>query len=227
MGVGLADVVVSYASEDRASVGYIVSMLQSAGFDVWWDKKLEAGSSYDTAIVQQIRDAKCVAVVWTKAAIASDWVRGEASMAIEQNKFVPVRLDAATLLPPFSMKHTIDLQTWLGHPLHPEWWDVVGAVRGKVDPTRRTAIAATDYECRAISSLGHHVHKLKAKDTTGRWAYYFILVPPHREPVFLKAIEGNGTIDMEKYGMVIASSYGETPSEAVKNFLQEKYGFRT
>lgn len=78
---------------------------------------------------------------------------------------------------------------------------------------------------RHISQNGHNIHKLKAKDTTGRWAYYFVLVPPHREAEFLKAIEGDGTIDLEDYGTVIASSYGETPSDEIRQYLKDKYGF--
>ena len=76
-----------------------------------------------------------------------------------------------------------------------------------------------------IGKKGHLIHKLKAKDTTGRWAYYFVLVEAPRETAFLKAIEGDGTIDLEDYGKVIASCYGETPTDEVKKFLKDKYGF--
>lgn len=81
------------------------------------------------------------------------------------------------------------------------------------------------YTDKLIARSGHLVHKLKAKDTTGRWAYYFVLVQPAKEPFFLKAIEGDGTIDLEDYGRVIASCYGEEPTQEVKDFLKEKYGF--
>lgn len=78
---------------------------------------------------------------------------------------------------------------------------------------------------REIARRGHLVHKLKAKDSTGRWAYYFVLVEPLRAPAFMKAIEGNGMIDLEDYGEVIASNYGEEPSEQVREMLKERYGF--
>lgn len=76
-----------------------------------------------------------------------------------------------------------------------------------------------------IAKRSHLIHKLKAKDTTGRWAYYFVYVPSYRERLFLKAIEGDGTIDLENYGKVIGSCYGEEPSEFLKNELREKYRF--
>lgn len=76
-----------------------------------------------------------------------------------------------------------------------------------------------------IAKKGHLIHKLKAKDTTGRWAYYFVLVEAPREAAFLKAIDGDGTLDLEDFGKVVASCYGEEPSQEVKDYLKEKYGF--
>ncbi len=76
-----------------------------------------------------------------------------------------------------------------------------------------------------IAKKGHLVHKLKAKDSTGRWAYYFVLVEPVREQAFLAALKSEETIDLEDFGKVIASCYGEEPNDQVKTFLKEKYGF--
>ena len=76
-----------------------------------------------------------------------------------------------------------------------------------------------------VARRGHCIHKLKAKDTTGRWAYYFVLVEPDLEASFLTAIEGDGTLDLESFGRVVASSYGETPTEEVKRYLKEAYNF--
>lgn len=76
-----------------------------------------------------------------------------------------------------------------------------------------------------ISKNPHLVHKLKAKDATGRWAYYFVFVPSAKERIFLKAIEGDGAINLEEYGTVIGSCYGTAPDNQLKKLLKEKYGF--
>ncbi|GAB6139806.1 hypothetical protein JCM14076_05350 [Methylosoma difficile] len=76
-----------------------------------------------------------------------------------------------------------------------------------------------------IAKRGNLIHKLKAKDTTGRWAYYFVLVMVNMEQEFLKAIEGDGTLDLEDYGRVVASCYGEKPSDEIKLYLKDKFGF--
>lgn len=76
-----------------------------------------------------------------------------------------------------------------------------------------------------IAKKGHLIHKLKAKDSTGRWAYYFVLVEPMHEKAFLAALESNQSIDLEEFGKVVASNYGEEPSEEIRTMLKEKYGF--
>ncbi|TAE82146.1 MAG: hypothetical protein EAZ74_04260 [Alphaproteobacteria bacterium] len=76
-----------------------------------------------------------------------------------------------------------------------------------------------------IAKKGHLIHKLKAKDSTGRWAYYFVLVEQTREQAFLAALESNQSIDLLDYGKVVASNYGEEPSDEVKAMLKEKYNF--
>jgi hypothetical protein len=89
------------------------------------------------------------------------------------------------------------------------------------EPDARSKSAVNRY----VRSQAHHIHKLKAKDSTGRWAYYFVLIPPVRERGFLKAIDGPGMLDLEDWGRVIASCYGEEPTEEVLQFLREEYGF--
>jgi hypothetical protein len=76
-----------------------------------------------------------------------------------------------------------------------------------------------------IAKKGHLIHKLKAKDSTGRWAYYFVLIEPSKEKSFMAALDSTESIDLEDFGKVIASNYGEEPSEEVKKMLKERYGF--
>lgn len=81
-------------------------------------------------------------------------------------------------------------------------------------------------ENRYVAERGHLIHKLKAKDATDRWAYYFVLVPPENEAAFMSAIHsGTGTIDLERFGRVVASCYGETPSDEIRYYLKGRYGF--
>jgi len=76
-----------------------------------------------------------------------------------------------------------------------------------------------------VAKKGHLIHKLKAKDSTGRWAYYFVLVEPPKEQSFLAALKSEETIDLEDFGKVVASNYGEEPNDEIKTMLKERYGF--
>jgi len=76
-----------------------------------------------------------------------------------------------------------------------------------------------------IANNGHNVHKLKAKDSTGRWAYYFVLIKSEKEEEFMVALDSTENIDLEDYGQVIVSNYGEQPSDNIRDFLKKKYNF--
>lgn len=76
-----------------------------------------------------------------------------------------------------------------------------------------------------IAERGDWVHKLKARDSTGRWAYYFVMVNPFREKSFLDALKSQEIINLEDFGSVIASCYGECPNDKVKKELSDRFGF--
>ncbi|NEP02518.1 MAG: hypothetical protein F6K58_28490 [Symploca sp. SIO2E9] len=85
--------------------------------------------------------------------------------------------------------------------------------------------SSSNNEDKFFAQRGHLIHKLKAKDSTGKWAYYFVYVEPHKEQEFLKALNSDQSIDLEDYGKVVGSCYGEEPDDNLKALLKEKYGF--
>lgn len=95
----------------------------------------------------------------------------------------------------------------------------LGAWIGETAKTLRGRLADI-----SVARQGHLIHNLKAKDSTDRWVYYFVLVAAQREAEFMAAIEGDGTIDLEDYGKVVASCYGEEPSSELRD-LKDRYGF--
>ncbi len=61
----MADIFLSYASEDRERVIPLVEALQADGFSVWWDRTIQAGNTYDREIEAAIGEAACMVVVWS------------------------------------------------------------------------------------------------------------------------------------------------------------------
>jgi adenylate cyclase len=110
----LADIFVSYASEDRDKVVPIVAQLESSGFSVWWDKNLRGGSVFSKEIEAEVQKAKAVLVIWTEHSIESQWVADEVELGRTAGKLVPIALDGT--IPPIGFRQiqTIDFAGWTG-----------------------------------------------------------------------------------------------------------------
>ena len=51
------------------------------------------------------------------------------------------------------------------------------------------------------------------------------MVNPEKESQFFESIDGIGIIDLEDFGILIASSYGEKLDDDLKRFFRERYNF--
>ena len=66
----MADIFVSYASDDRDRVRPLIERLESQGWTIWWDRDLVVGPSFDEKIEEAIDAASVVVVVWSNASVA-------------------------------------------------------------------------------------------------------------------------------------------------------------
>jgi hypothetical protein len=111
----MADIFISYASVDRPFARRLADALRACGWSVWWDYgNLRGGQHFHRTIEEAIHDARVVIAVWSKASVESRWVRDEATLALEEDKLVPLRIDIARLPLGFGSIHTIDLLSWTG-----------------------------------------------------------------------------------------------------------------
>ena len=104
----MTDVFVSYASEDRERVRELVQDLERAGWNVWWDREIGAGTAFEREIEKVIDQSRCVLVVWSAAALESDWVRNEAAEGLRREVLVPVVLDGVR--PPLAFRHLHNIE---------------------------------------------------------------------------------------------------------------------
>lgn len=114
----MADVFISYASEDRDRAAKLASALGERGWSVWWDRKIVAGQAFDQAIERELDNAKSVVVLWSIHSVASEWVKNEASAASERGVLVPALIDSVKLPLEFRRKQTADLIGWDGDVVH-------------------------------------------------------------------------------------------------------------
>jgi hypothetical protein len=110
----MADIFISYASEDRNRVRPLAEALMSRGFNVWWDRSLAAGQDYTAIIEKELKVAKAVIVVWTRSSSASTFVRDEAGRARDEGRLVPVMLDRVDIPLGFGAFQAEDFTNWNG-----------------------------------------------------------------------------------------------------------------
>ena len=104
-----APIFISYAHEDRSQAEQFAARFSASGWPVWWDRQITGGSHFDKATEEAIAAAKVVVVLWSRASVASHWVRAEAAWALAKDKLLPVKIDDVD--PPLQFFHvqTIDL----------------------------------------------------------------------------------------------------------------------
>jgi hypothetical protein len=117
-GQSMTDVFISYASEDRKQALALANALGACGWSIWWDRKIIAGQTFDQAIERELEMARSVVVLWSKASIASEWVKNEAAAAAERGVLIPALIENVRLPLEFRRKQTADLIGWDGSRSH-------------------------------------------------------------------------------------------------------------
>ena len=115
-GLWVSDVFVSYKAEDRARVAPLVEALEADGLHVWWDTQIAAGSEWRRDIEEQLDEARCVIVVWSKRSVGPGgrFVRDEANRAQHQGTYLPIRIDEVEPPLGFGELHAISIKGWKG-----------------------------------------------------------------------------------------------------------------
>lgn len=110
----MANVFVSYARSDADRVVVLVSALEAHGLSVWWDRSLEQSVDFGSVIDQEIDESGSVIVCWSEAAVRSKWVRGEASRADHQGKYVGAMFQNCLAPTPFNALNNAAMHEWGG-----------------------------------------------------------------------------------------------------------------
>ena len=107
-------VFVSYARENATAAARLSAVLNESGIDVFRDRRILVGDDHRQVIVQKLRSAACVVVLWSRRSATSDWVYYEARIASDRGILIEARLDAVDPPPPFGAKNVADLRGWKG-----------------------------------------------------------------------------------------------------------------
>jgi tetratricopeptide (TPR) repeat protein len=112
LAADMADIFISYSSQHcdlTCELATAIDQHFGAG-SVWWDQTgLRAGDRFSPEITRALDAARAVVVVWTQAAVASDWVYAEAVRAANRRTVVTIHADDLdlNLIPlPFNVFHS-------------------------------------------------------------------------------------------------------------------------
>ena len=156
----VADLFVSYKSEDRARVKPLVDALVADGLSVWWDAQIEGGAGWRQRIEQELTTAACVLVAWTKrsAGPEGEFVHDEATRAKRRGVYLPVLLEKVELPLGFGEKQALPLTGWKGDRADPRYQAVLAAARAVVSgapvPGAGTVAAGPSLGRRAVIGGG-------------------------------------------------------------------------
>ena len=137
----MADIFISYSNNDKSKVEAIATILTNNKWSVWWDKDIPPGKTFDTVIEEELNKALCVIVIWTQSSVNSEWVKNEASDAVQRKILVPVMLDEVKIPLAFRRVEAARLLNWNGDPNHPELTVLLNAVSGILNQGERKQIA--------------------------------------------------------------------------------------
>ncbi len=144
----MADIFLSYASEDRARVSGLVDALRRQGWSVWWDREIVPGSPFEKVIEQAIGEAQCVVVVWSRHSVQSDWVQTEALDGLERALLVPIMIDDVRLPLAFKRAQAVQLMGWPARVDRSEFDRFLAAVAKQLGEGARARVpdVPTDHE---------------------------------------------------------------------------------
>jgi hypothetical protein len=106
----MANIFISYADEDAASVRELAYALSSAGYKVWRDNAFRRSDHYQIEMIKRIDAADAVVTVWSTAAAGSPSLFEEAARAEFQDKLIQVKLSDLTdrdIPSPFNLRRAL------------------------------------------------------------------------------------------------------------------------
>ena len=127
-------VFLSYATRDRETARTLAAALMKKGWNIWWDRTIPPGQSFDEVIEAALGASRCVIVLWSKASVTSDWVKVEAADALRRRILIPAVLDDVAIPLEFRRVQAASLVDWDGSLMHPGFELLAGSIARMLGP---------------------------------------------------------------------------------------------
>ena len=160
----MADIFISYSSEDKTNVKVIAELLEQQGWSVWWDRQIPIGQQFDTVIETELAKSFCVIVIWTRRSVTSEWVKNEANEAAQLGKLVPVLLEDVTIPLAYKRTEAALLHNWNGALDHPEIPLLLNSISQTIEKNK----VKKDTENTELTTKRKETSKYSARKVEGR-----------------------------------------------------------
>jgi hypothetical protein len=127
----VADVFLSYSQNDTPRAEQVARSLRDLGWDVWWDVHIAAGAGFRNEIAAQLRSARCVLVLWSRASINSHFVIDEADDGRKRGVLLQALIEDVELPLGFRQIQCANLVSWDGEPQDPAFSNILNGIREK------------------------------------------------------------------------------------------------
>ena len=131
----MAEIFISYKTEDRPRAAQLVAALRAAGLDIWWDQDIPAGGGWRETIADKLDSAALCVVAWSHGSTGprGRFVREEAERTAARGAYLGVLIDPVQ--PPFGFAEwqSIDLSDWDGRQSDPLLGHFVAQVRARLE----------------------------------------------------------------------------------------------
>jgi hypothetical protein len=124
----MADIFISYAKEDREQAAAVAKALENLGWQVFWDRSIPPGKTWDEVIEAAIEAARCMLVLWSRNAVESKWVRAEAEEGLQREILIPVLIEESKIPLVFRPLQAASLIDWNEEPSHLGFKQLIQAI---------------------------------------------------------------------------------------------------
>lgn len=124
----MADIFISYAREDAEEAEAVAKALSGVGWQVFWDRHIGPGETWDEIIEKEIEAARCMLVLWSRNSVRSGWVKAEAEEGLQRKILIPVLIEEAKIPLRFRPVQAASLVDWNRAPSDPAFKQVVDAI---------------------------------------------------------------------------------------------------
>jgi hypothetical protein len=176
----MPDIFISYANEDRSTADGLAVRLREDGWEVFWDRRIDAGVEWNEEIQSALRNARCVLVLWSAASKDSFWVRGEAADACERDVYVPLLIDHTE--PPRLFRHVQaqSIANWVEHQIADELTRLKSVIRSRIGELpmygNLQRVGEGEPVTEAHLHLVHSCWRVDKETTFGRMPYQIHLI---------------------------------------------------